>query len=110
MSNNIEEVNDINVGNIEEDIKIVEELKMFLTEINREPRYTVEQSAEALNNILNKCKKNQKIVDKIELTINKLQSELSLENMCVFYNVPRYRETDYREYQIEILCEILKEK
>lgn len=89
-------------NNIEEDIKIVDKLKeskelCFGGWIDR----LDDREKQAIENILNTYKENQKIIDKIKSEIKRLEKEQA-----------EYQEDYYDEYEKEIilLSNLLKEE
>ena len=68
------------LNNIEEDIKIVEQciVGSISVPLNLD-NIDLNNYRDAISNVLNNCKKNQKIVDQIRCKINERQFELQQE-------------------------------
>ena len=86
-------------NNIEEDIKILEDIifeKKALS-LGKESFREVQ----ALENVLNDCKKNQKIVDNIKSEIKRLEKEQAEDGEDYY---------DEYEYEITLLSNLLEEE
>lgn len=94
-------------NNIEEDIKIVEEIRKNLGLYA--DGIKVRQGI-AIENLLKEYKKNKKIVDKIEVKLNKLRENLSHYGDYKNLNILEKMNVERTDAKIEILQEILEEE